>query len=244
MYELTNEDVEAITDELHRRYGSVFSKRRIVKEVSRAREVLEPVSRHPEFLSILIEKRARTALHKRALKRGEELHHIPEILFVCVHNEGRSPMAGAFAEHIGGDRVFVRTAGSDPTGQLNPVVVKVMRERGIPIHDYPTAVTDDLLHLPDVVVHLGKHLPDLPGTRQLLWPVRDPQGEPIDVVRGIADEIEEKVRDLLESMGAVADDDEDEPAPPPRATQPAVDPTGDRADGATTDGATTDGATA
>ena len=201
MHEFTDEDVEEIINDLHRRYGDTFSKRRVVKEVTKARDLLQPVSRHPDFLGILIEKRARQALHARAKKRGETLHAVPEILFVCVHNEGRSPMAGAFAEYFGGDRVFIRTAGTEPTGEVNPVVGEVMAERGIPIHDFPPALTGDLRHTPDRVVHVGRHIPDLAGHRQITWPVQDPQGQPLETVRAIAADIETRVRDLLTSMG-------------------------------------------
>lgn len=200
MHEFTDEDVDEIIRDLHQRYGDTFSKRRVVKEVTKARDLLQPVSRHPDFLGILIEKRAREALHTRAKKRGETLHSVPEILFVCVHNEGRSPMAGAFAEYFGGDRVFIRTAGTEPTGEVNPVVSQVMAERGIPVHDYPSALTGDLRHMPDVVVHVGEHIPDLAGRRQLTWPVRDPHGQPIQTVRAIAVDIEARVRDLLASL--------------------------------------------
>lgn len=201
MHEFTDADVDEIIRDLHHRYGDTFSKRRVVKEVAKARELLEPRSKHPEFLGILIEKRAREALHKRAQARGETLHPVPEILFVCVHNEGRSPMAGAFAEYFGGDHVFIRTAGTEPTGEVNPVVSEVMAERGIPIHDFPTALTGDLRHMPDLVVHVGRHIPDLAGHRQITWPVEDPHGQPIETVRAIAADIEGRVRALLESIG-------------------------------------------
>lgn len=201
MHEFTDEDVDEIIRGLHQRYGDTFSLRRVVKEVTKAREFLEPKSKHPDFLGILIEKRAREALHKRAKQRGETLHPVPEILFVCVHNEGRSPMAGAFAEFFGGDHVFIRTAGTEPTGQVNTVVQEVMAERGIPIHDFPTAVSGGPRHVPDFVIHVGEHIPDLPGHRQLTWPVRDPHGQPVEVVREIAADIETRVRDLLASIG-------------------------------------------
>ena len=206
MHELTSEDLENIVADLHQRYGDVFSRNRVIKEVNRAADALVPISKHPEFLGILIEKQARSALRARAKKRGESLHKIPEILFLCVHNEGRSPIAAAYAEHLGGDHVFVRSAGTQPTGAVNEVVAQVMQERGVPIHDFPTALQGDVRHVPDFVVHLGEQIPDVAGTRQLMWPVRDPHGQPIEVVREIADDIESRVRDLLQSLDVPSND--------------------------------------
>lgn len=200
MHALSDEDVTGIVRDLHHRYSDIAGHAAVETAVADARAALEPVSKHPEFLAILIEKRARATLLDAARQRGDQVHRVPDLLFVCVHNQGRSPMAAAFAEHFGGEHVHVRSAGIRPEGDINPLVIEVMRERGIDVHDFPSAVLTDVPHVADVVVHVGDHIPDLPGKRQVTWSVPDPYGQPIEVVREIADDIEQRVRDLLVSL--------------------------------------------
>ena len=204
MHALSDKDVTGIVHDLHHRYSDIADPEKVEAAVADARAALEPVSKHPEFLAILIEKRARTALLDAARQRGDQVHRVPDLLFVCVHNQGRSPMAAAFAEHFGGEHVHVRSAGIRPEGDINPLVIEVMRERGIDVHDFPSAVMTDVRHAADVVVHVGDHIPDLPGRRQVTWSVPDPYGQPIEVVREIADDIEQRVRDLLASLDIAA----------------------------------------
>ena len=201
MHALSAEDTERIIDDLHRRYPEAGDRDAVAAVVADARAAIEAVSTHPEFLAILVEKRARSALLGKARAEGAEVHRVPDILFVCVHNAGRSPMAAAFAEHYGGEHVHVRSAGIRPVGAINPLVREVMAERGIPMHDFPSAVMDDILHVPDLVVHVGDHIPDLPGLRQVTWSVPDPEGRPLEDVRAIADDLDRRVRDLLVDIG-------------------------------------------
>ncbi|KAB7741416.1 arsenate reductase ArsC [Nostocoides sp. F2B08] len=198
---LPDEDAERIVDNLHHRYPEAADRETVAAIVAEARSSLESVSQHPEFLAILVQKRARSELLARAREIGADVHRVPDILFVCVHNAGRSPMAAAFAEHYAGDHVHVRSAGTDPADRLNPLVVEVMAERGIPVHDVPSAMSNRSIGLPDLVVHLGDHIPDLPGLRQVTWSVPDPEGEPIETVRAIADDLDTRVRDLLVDIG-------------------------------------------
>lgn len=203
MHALRDKDVTGIIRDLHHRYSDIAGRPEVESAVADARAALEPVSKHPEFLAILVEKRARAILLDAARARGEQVHRVPDLLFVCVHNQGRSPMAAAFAEHYGGEHVHVRSAGIRPEGDVNPMVVHVLGERGIEVHDYPSAVMTDVRHVADVVVHVGDHIPDLPGKRQITWSVPDPYGQPIEVVREIADDIDQRVRDLLASLEIV-----------------------------------------
>lgn len=127
----------------------------------------------------------------------------PEVLFLCVHNAGRSQMAAALLETYGGDRVVVHSAGSDPADTLNPAVVAAMAEVGIDITgERPRKLTDDMARAADVIVTMGcgDACPVYPGKRYVDWPVPDPAGRPIEEVRPIRDEIDAKVRALLAEL--------------------------------------------
>jgi arsenate reductase (thioredoxin) len=125
---------------------------------------------------------------------------IPSVLFVCVHNAGRSQMAAAFLTHLADGRVEVRSAGSAPAQSINPTVVQAMRELGIDISaEVPTVLTTDALHNSDVVITMGcgDACPVFPGKHYLDWQLPDPAGKSIQEVRPIRDEIEHRVHDLL-----------------------------------------------
>ncbi len=124
----------------------------------------------------------------------------PEVLFLCVHNAGRSQMAAAFARQIGGDEVIIHSAGSAPGEHLNPAVVTAMRERGLDIsNETPKKLTDEMARSADVIVTMGcgDECPFYPGKRYDDWDLPDPAGQDLDTVRAIRDEIFERVRTLL-----------------------------------------------
>ena len=126
----------------------------------------------------------------------------PEVLFVCVHNAGRSQMAAAFLARDAGDRVVVRSAGTAPADTINPAVVAAMAEVGIDLHAagaHPKRLDDAAVEASDVVITMGcgDECPFYPGTRYLDWTLDDPAGQGIDAVRPIRDEIERRVRALL-----------------------------------------------
>ena len=127
----------------------------------------------------------------------------PEMLFICVHNAGRSQMAAAFARELGGDGVVVHSAGSDPGEGLNPAVVQAMLEKGIDIsQESPRVLTDEMGRRADVIVTMGcgDACPVYPGKRYLDWELPDPAGMPIDEVRSIRDDIEQRVRSLIDDL--------------------------------------------
>jgi len=129
---------------------------------------------------------------------------IPEILFVCVHNAGRSQMAAALTQRLGGGRVRVRSAGSAPGERVHPVVVDVMREIGVDLAaELPKLLTPDAVRAADVVVTMGcgDACPVFPGKSYRDWKVEDPKGRPIDDVRLIRDEIRRRVEALLAELG-------------------------------------------
>lgn len=125
---------------------------------------------------------------------------VPEVLFVCVHNAGRSQMAAALLAHYGRDRVLVRSAGSAPADKINPIVAEALHEIGVPLTDaYPKPLTDEAVQASDIVITMGcgDVCPIYPGKRYLDWELDDPAGELIDRVRAIRDDIDRRVRALL-----------------------------------------------
>jgi protein-tyrosine-phosphatase len=127
----------------------------------------------------------------------------PEILFLCVHNAGRSQMAAAFARAIGDDRVVIHSAGTAPGEQLNPAVIEVMRERGLNLTGLaPQALTEAMGLKSDVIVTMGcgDTCPVYPGKRYVDWELIDPAGLPLEEVRPIRDEIEARVISLLDEL--------------------------------------------
>ena len=128
---------------------------------------------------------------------------LPSVLFACIHNSGRSVAAQALTRAYGGDAVVVRSAGSEPGGGVNPVVARVLAERGLPVADHtPTKLDADLVEGADVVVTMGcgETCPMFPGTRYEDWPVDDPAGQDADTVRRIVDDIDQRVRALLTEL--------------------------------------------
>ncbi|MFI6304211.1 arsenate reductase ArsC [Amycolatopsis thailandensis] len=129
----------------------------------------------------------------------------PEVLFVCVHNAGRSQMAAALLHHHAAGRVAVRSAGSAPAGEINPAVVAVMAELGIDVsREFPKRLTTDAVEAADVVITMGcgDACPVFPGKRYLDWQLDDPAGRAVDQIRPIRDEIDRRVRELLTELVA------------------------------------------
>lgn len=129
----------------------------------------------------------------------------PEVLFVCIHNAGRSQMAAALLAHHAGDRVVVRSAGTAPAESINPAVVEVMAELGIDLlasGAHPKKLEDAAVEASDVVITMGcgDECPYYPGTRYLDWELDDPAGQGVDAVRPIRDEIRRRVEQLVASL--------------------------------------------
>lgn len=124
----------------------------------------------------------------------------PAVLFVCIHNAGRSQMAAGWLQHLAGDRIEVRSAGTAPADQVNAVAVEAMREVGIDITTaHPKVLTGDAVQASDVVITMGcgDECPWYPGTRYLDWPLDDPAGQGLDAVRPIRDRIRANVEQLI-----------------------------------------------
>jgi arsenate reductase len=128
---------------------------------------------------------------------------VPEVLFVCVHNAGRSQMAAGLLRQKAAGRVHVRSAGSTPANELNPMVVEAMREIAIDIsQEFPKALTDEFVRTADVVITMGcgDACPIYPGKRYEDWELEDPAGKDLATVRLIRDQIEGRVEHLLEQL--------------------------------------------
>jgi arsenate reductase len=132
----------------------------------------------------------------------------PEVLFVCVHNAGRSQMAAALLAHHAHGRVVVRSAGSAPADSINPAVVAAMAELGLDLtHEFPKPLTTEAVQVSDVVITMGcgDACPIFPGKRYLDWQLDDPAGRDIDAVRPIRDDIDRRVRALLAELVPTGD---------------------------------------
>jgi arsenate reductase (thioredoxin) len=150
------------------------------------------------------ERFARQRLRAVGNEDGTPKTDVPSLVFLCVHNAGRSQMAAGWVRRLGRDRVEVFSGGSDPASEVNPAAVEAMAEVGIDIsHEYPKPWTDEIVRAADMVVTMGcgDSCPIFPGTRYEDWDLPDPAGRDVADVRPIRDEIAGRVRSLLEGIG-------------------------------------------
>lgn len=155
------------------------------------------------FLPLLAERFARQRLRALAKVEGKSHDGKPTVLFLCTHNAGRSQMAMGFFTHLAGDAAVAWSGGSEPGTEVNPAAVAAMAEVGIDIsHEYPKPWTDEIVQAADAVITMGcgDACPVFPGRRYEEWVLEDPAGQDLDAVRPIRDEIEERVRRLLEEL--------------------------------------------
>ena len=159
------------------------------------------------WLPVLAERFAADRLRALAKTEGTLTNDKPHVLFLCVHNAGRSQMAAGWLQHLGGDAVEVFSGGSTPASETNAAAVAAMDEVGIDISSsYPKPWTDEIVEAADVVVTMGcgDACPVVPGTRYLDWELSDPKGLDVAAVRPIRDDIERRVRDLMGELGIPA----------------------------------------
>src|SRR6266566_2760868 len=156
-----------------------------------------------EYVAIFVEKFARERLRALAQAEGLMVKTVPEVLFVCVHNAGRSQMAAALLDHYAEGRVHVRSAGSIPAREIQSGVVGAMREVGLDLtKEFLKPLSDEVVQAADVVVTMscGDACPVYPGKRYLDWDLPDPAGLPLEEVRPIRDEIDARVSDLVREL--------------------------------------------
>lgn len=157
----------------------------------------------PNYLPLLAERFARQRLHALARVEGHHQDGKPTVLFLCVHNAGRSQMALGFFRHLAGDAAVAWSGGSEPGYEIHPSAVEAMAERGIDITgEFPKPWTDEIVRAADVVVTMGcgDACPVHPGKRYLDWTLDDPAGRDVADVRPVRDEIERRVRALLADL--------------------------------------------
>jgi arsenate reductase (thioredoxin) len=155
------------------------------------------------YLPLIAERFARQRLRALSKVEGKALAGVPTVLFLCVHNAGRSQMALGFFTHLAGDNAVAWSGGSEPGSQINPVAVNAMAERGIDItQEFPKPWTEEILQAADVVITMGcgDACPIYPGKRYLDWDLDDPSGQDLDSVRVIRDDVERRVRALLAEL--------------------------------------------
>ena len=161
----------------------------------------------PRFLPLLAERFARQRLRALARVEGRVQDGKPTVLFLCIHNAGRSQMALGFFQHLAEDRAVAWSGGSEPGYEINPSAVAAMAERDIDISgEFPKPWTDEIVRAADVVITMGcgDACPVFPGKRYLDWTLDDPAGKSVDDVRPVRDEIERRVRGLLDELGVPA----------------------------------------
>ena len=205
MSPLMRNALDAAQRELAREFSGVFSQETISRVLEDSYEQIgERPTVGPNFMPIFVKRFARERLEAVAQAEGILSKALPEVLFVCEHNSGRSQMAAALCHELSGGRVAVRSAGSHPTENIDSVVTAAMSELGVDLQmEFPKPLTDEVVRAADVVVTLGcgDACPVYSGKHYEDWPVADPAGQPIEVVRRIRYDIHHHVTDLLEQLG-------------------------------------------
>ncbi|HVW43701.1 MAG TPA: arsenate reductase ArsC [Amycolatopsis sp.] len=194
-------------ERLRREFDGTFGQETVERFLHSSYEQFASHSTVPNFLPLLAERFARQRLHALAKVEGHAHDGRPTVLFLCVHNAGRSQMALGFFQHLAGDRAVAWSGGSEPGEKVNPSAVAAMAERDIDITgEFPKPWTDEIVRAADVVITMGcgDACPVFPGKRYLDWELDDPAGKSVEDVRPVRDEIERRVRHLLDELGVPA----------------------------------------
>jgi arsenate reductase len=192
---------------LAREFDTVYGTETIERFLHTSYDQFAALSSIPHFLPLLAERFARQRLQALAKVEGLRDDGKPVVLFLCTHNAGRSQMALGFFTQLAGDRATAWSGGSEPGNQLNPAAVAAMAERGISIAgEYPKPWTDEVVRAADVVITMGcgDACPIFPGTRYENWDLDDPAGLDVADVRPIRDDLERRVRTLLDDLNVPA----------------------------------------
>lgn len=186
-------------------FAGVFSPETVERYVLESYAALLRTSKVTAHLASQTTRFATDRLTALAQAKGAIESAVPEILFVCEQNAGRSQMAAVLTNHLGKGRVHVRSAGSSPTDAINPAVTEVMAELGLDMgQEFSKPLTDDVVQAADVVVTMGcgDACPIYPGKQYLDWELADPAGLPVDAVREIRDDIRSRVEAMLATVVA------------------------------------------
>lgn len=184
-------------------FDGIFGKETIERFLYASYDQFAVRGRILNFLPLLAERFARQRLSALAKVEGRRDEGRPVVLFLCVHNAGRSQMAMGFFQHLAGNRAIAWSGGSEPGIEVNRAAIDAMSEQGINIaNEFPKPWTDEVVRAADVVVTMGcgDACPIFPGKRYEDWPLDDPAGQGVEAVRPIRDEIERRVRKLLTEL--------------------------------------------
>jgi protein-tyrosine-phosphatase len=194
-------------ESLREEFAGIFSAETIERFMAESLHALKD-SRLKDFVPLFVHRFARERLRALGQVEGTITKEVPEVLFVCVQNAGRSQMAAALLDHFAEGRVHVRSAGSDPADRINPNVVTAMAELGIDIgKEFPKPMTDEVVQAADAVITMGcgDACPIYPGKKYEDWEVDDPAEADLDGVRRIRDDIAARVRRLLDDVTSETD---------------------------------------
>jgi len=196
--------IRTVTARLGPEFAGTFGTETIERFVVDSLEQLLPSARITSYVPLLAEKFAKQRLRALGRLDGSLPHVDPGVLFLCVHNAGRSQMAAGWLRHLAGERVVVWSGGSEPTSEINPAATTAMAEVGIDITDeFPKPWTEEIVRAADVVVTMGcgDACPIYPGKRYEDWDLEDPADLDLEGVRVVRDEIRRRVVELVESLG-------------------------------------------
>ena len=193
---------------LRREFDGIFGVETIEQVLATSYEQFAANARIVTFLPLMAERFARQRLKALARVEGKSTDGTPTVLFLCVHNAGRSQMSLGWFNHLAGDRAIAWSGGSEPGKEVNQSAVLAMAEVGIDIAaEFPKPWTEEIVEAADVVITMGcgDACPLYPGKRYEDWVLDDPAGQDVDAVRPIRDEIEQRVRALLTSLDVPVD---------------------------------------
>jgi len=199
---VTRHHVRQAADALASEFAGVYSRETIERYIAESLDLLGD-ARINVFVPVLAHRFARERLKALGQAEGMIVKEVPEVLFVCVQNAGRSQMAAGLMSYRAAGKVHVRSAGSDPAEEINPAVVEAIAELGIDLaEEFPKPLTDEVVRAADAVVTMGcgDACPIYPGKRYLDWELADPAGQDLDTVRAIRDDIDGRVQALLAEL--------------------------------------------
>jgi protein-tyrosine-phosphatase len=199
---VTQHHIHQAAEALAAEFAGIYSEETIERYIGESLDLLGD-SRVNVFVPVLAHRFARERLKALAQAEGVVTKDQPEVLFVCVHNAGRSQMAAGLVKLRSEGRVHVRSAGSAPASEINPAVVEAMAEVGVDLGEaYPKPLTDDFVQAADVVITMGcgDACPIFPGKRYEDWQLDDPAGQDVASVRVIRDDIDARVQQLVDEL--------------------------------------------
>ncbi len=195
--------IQRAAHRLRDEFAGTFGSETIERFIADSLDRLLPRARIVSYVPLLTERFARERLRALATVEGRSSSSAPSVLFLCVHNAGRSQMAAGWLRHLAGDRVTVYSAGSAPASEINDAVVEAMNEVGVNIREeFPKPWTDEVVRAADVVITMGcgDACPVYPGKRYEDWVLDDPAGRGLAAVRPIRDEIRRRIDSLIASF--------------------------------------------